>query len=113
MRKLFRKTPPDELINSVVSALGFRSMQDRSEVGHRSLLKEKMLEVLSELWPYYTPCYAKLFLVPDRRKFVTVCRQLLRLKRVNLLKRKVSGRTVFYHMSLPEPQPPQWEVSFL
>ena len=101
------------MINSVVSALGFRSMQDRSEVGHRSLLKEKMLEVLSELWPYYTPCYAKLFLVPDRRKFVTVVRQLLRLKGASLLQRKVKGRCTFYYLNLPEPPRADFEVNFL
>lgn len=113
MRKLFRKTVPDDLINKVVSALGFRGMNDRCEVGFKSLLKEQMSEVLSELWPYYTPCYAKIFLVPDRRKFVTVSRQLLRLKGASLHQRKVKGRCTFYSLSLPEPPPPQFEVEFL
>jgi len=111
MRKLFRRQPPDDLLDRVVQTLGFGSLDDRCEIDYKKIRKGNIEDILVEIYHYYTPCYARIFLKPDILKFMTVARQMLRLKGISILRRKTSS-AYFYRLGLPTAPESHFEVSF-
>lgn len=111
MRKLFRRKVPEELVQKVVRALGFPDLYDRCEIGYKHCKKDEIEPIMCELYPYYTPCYAKIFLAPDMKKLFTVARQLLKVYDIKLLRRKIP-RSYFYRLVHPKLPEAVFEVSF-
>ena len=79
-KKLFRKEPPKELVDSILRATGLLGMIDL-----RWFTKDELILVDYEAWlsllePYYLPCKASRFLHGefDTAKLITIFRHILR-----------------------------------
>ena len=64
--QLFRKVPSDEVLNKIVDAFGFRSLNDRRSFSRNDLLKLDTVAKVQEMKPlleqYYLPCKARTYL---------------------------------------------------
>lgn len=78
---LFRTSPPRELVEQILVALGFRGLEDLRWFSKDELTVETQDEWLPLLEPYYLPCKAERFLYRGRldgQDCVTILRHLLR-----------------------------------
>ncbi len=83
--QLFRKPLSDELINRIVEAFGFRSLNDRRSFSRSDLLKLNSVENVKALKPlleqYYLPCKARSYLSDlNEKNIVTILRQCIKTK---------------------------------
>ena len=79
-KKLFRKEPPKELVDSILRATGLIGMTDLRWFTNEELVLAGYEEWLPTLEPYYLPCKATRFLhgEMDHAKLVTIFRHILR-----------------------------------
>lgn len=76
---LFRKVPPLELLQELVKALHFESLEDTRWFQKTDISMEVFEQFLPVIEPYYIPCKAKLFLYEfTQAKAITVLRHLFR-----------------------------------
>ena len=112
MKNVFSINPPDDLILKALDAMGLPSLTAKNEVDESFLNHEKVAEVLEELRPYYYPCYYKTYCEKEQfdfQSYITVVRQMLRIKSRKILRRECSIRmdtNVYkygskYHLDLP------------
>lgn len=83
--QLFRKPLGETIIQKIVEAFGFRSLQDRRNFSRSDLIKlktvNKIQELKTELEVYYLPCKARTYLNDlDEKNVVTVLRQCIKPK---------------------------------
>ena len=83
--QLFRKNPTDELIQKIVIAFGFRSLNDRRCFSRNDLIKLDTVNIIKDLKPelelYYLPCKARTFLNDlNCKNVVTILRQCIKTK---------------------------------
>lgn len=105
MRKHFRQEIPDELVYRLLSVCGWRSLNDTREAIYRP---SEANSVLTEVYPYYVPVYARRFCKadPDLREYITIVRQVLRVRGLQIYTREKSrgGRSYTkYYLNLKEP----------
>jgi len=79
-KKLFRKDPPKELVDTILRATGLIGMTDLRWFTKEELNLEGYEEWLTTLEPYYLPCKAKRFLHGEREaaRVITIFRHVLR-----------------------------------
>jgi hypothetical protein len=79
-KKLFRKEPPKELVDSILRASGLLGMIDLRWFTRDELVLTGYDEWLPTLEPYYLPCKASRFLhgEMDCAKLITIFRHILR-----------------------------------
>ena len=79
-KKLFRKEPPKELVDSILRASGLLGMIDLRWFTRDELVLTGYEEWLPTLEPYYLPCKASRFLhgEMDSAKLITIFRHILR-----------------------------------
>ena len=79
-KKLFRKEPPKELVDSILRASGLLGMIDLRWFTRDELVLTGYEEWLPSLEPYYLPCKASRFLhgEMDCAKLITIFRHILR-----------------------------------
>lgn len=79
-KKLFRKEPPKELVDSILRASGLLGMIDLRWFTRDELVLIGYEEWLPTLEPYYLPCKASRFLYGemDCAKLITIFRHILR-----------------------------------
>ena len=79
-KKLFRKEPPKELVDSILRATGLLGMIDLRWFTKEELILTGYEEWLTQLEPYYLPCKAARFLhgEMDHAKLITIFRHILR-----------------------------------
>ena len=79
-KKLFRKDPPKELVESILRATGLIGMTDLRWFTKEELNLVGYDEWLTALEPYYLPCKAKRFLHGEMgaARIVTIFRHVLR-----------------------------------
>jgi len=79
-KKLFRKEPPKELVDSILRASGLLGMIDLRCFTRDELILTGYEEWLPALEPYYLPCKASRFLhgEMDCAKLITIFRHILR-----------------------------------
>jgi hypothetical protein len=79
-KKLFRKEPPKELVDSILRATGLIGVTDLRWFTKEELALQAYEEWLPALEPYYLPCKAARFLhgEMDHAKLVTIFRHILR-----------------------------------
>ena len=79
-KKLFRKEPPKELVDSILRATGLLGMIDLRWFTKEELSLTDYEEWLTQLEPYYLPCKATRFLhgEMDHTKLITIFRHILR-----------------------------------
>jgi hypothetical protein len=79
-KKLFRKEPPKELVDSILRASGLLGMIDLRWFTRDELVLTGYEEWLPTLEPYYLPCKASRFLhgEMDCAKLITIFRHILR-----------------------------------
>ena len=79
-KKLFRKEPPTELVDSILRASGLLGMIDLRWFTRDELVLTGYDEWLPTLEPYYLPCKASRFLhgEMDCAKLITIFRHILR-----------------------------------
>jgi hypothetical protein len=80
VRKLFRKDPPKELVESILRATGLIGMTDLRWFTKDELSLEANEEWLQALEPYYLPCKASRFLHEkmDGARLITIFRHIVR-----------------------------------
>jgi len=91
--QLFRKQPSDELIQLVVAAFGFRSLNDRRCFSRSDLVKlktvPKIKELKSDLESFYLPCKARTYLNDlNEKNVVTILRQIIKTKGFTICSRE-------------------------
>jgi len=112
MKQVFSSTPPDDLILKALDAMGLPSMMAKNEVDESFLNYEKIAEVCEALKAYYYPCFYTKYCIRqdfDFQAYITIVRQLLRLKNRKLIRRECCIRVdtnVYkygskYHLDLP------------
>ncbi len=77
---VYRRTPPAELLEAMLAALGFHGGTTDTHWFHREELRTPPVELLAELESYYLPCKARRFFdgrPTDGSFFITVLRHLL------------------------------------
>jgi hypothetical protein len=79
-KKLFRKEPPKELVDTILRATGLINMTDLRWFTKDELSLEGHEEWLEQLEPYYLPCKAARFLhgAMDSLRLMTIFRHILR-----------------------------------
>ena len=79
-KKLFRKEPPKELVDSILRATGLLDMTDLRWFTKDELVMTGHESWLEELEPYYLPCKAARCLHEemDGAKMITIFRHILR-----------------------------------
>ena len=91
--QLFRKVPSDEVLNKIVDAFGFRSLNDRRSFSRNDLLKLDTVAKVQEMKPlleqYYLPCKARTYLNElTEKNVVTILRQCLKTKGFTICSRE-------------------------
>jgi hypothetical protein len=91
--QLFRKIPSDELVNKIVGAFGFRTLNDRRSFSRSDLSKLdtviKIKEMKSLLEQYYLPCKARTYLNDlNSKNIVTILRQCIKTKGYTICSRE-------------------------
>ena len=91
--QLFRKVPSDEVLNKIVEAFGFRSLNDRRSFSRNDLLKLDTVAKVQEMKPlleqYYLPCKARTYLNElTEKNVVTILRQCLKTKGFTICSRE-------------------------
>lgn len=77
-KRLFRKSPPKELVNEVLHHLHLLGLHDLRWFTKEELCADTLDEWLPLLEPYYLPCKAKRFLTEmDRSRIITILRHIL------------------------------------
>ena len=105
MKTLFSILPSDALIEKAVRSLGFQSLTDSREVDESMIDYASMEEVRAGLNACYYPCFRLQFLNDetfDFKRYITIVRQLLRVKGRKLLRRETSekvGKGVYRYTS--------------
>ena len=78
MSRLFRETPPLELVQQIVNHLGFTGLTDSKLFCVEEVNLGTLEEWVPLLEPYYLPCKAKKYFENlDGRRVVTVLRHIL------------------------------------
>jgi len=79
-KKLFRKEPSKELVDSILRATGLIGMEDLRWFTKEELSITQYEDWLPQLEPYYLPCKASRFLhgEMDHSKLITIFRHILR-----------------------------------
>lgn len=79
-KKLFRKEPSKELVDSILRATGLIGMEDLRWFTKEELSITHYEDWLPQLEPYYLPCKASRFLhgEMDHSKLITIFRHILR-----------------------------------
>jgi hypothetical protein len=79
MPKVFRKTPPVDLIERILVTLGIKGIQDTTWFSKSCIHLTEFEELLPEIEPYYIPCKAKEYIHIDMSssKVITIIRHLL------------------------------------
>jgi hypothetical protein len=84
--QLFRKKPSDDVIDELLTATGFNTLEDPKKVNRTYLESEAVInnyvEMQQKLAPFYIPCKAKKYLItePTPKNMITVIRQFLKIK---------------------------------
>lgn len=91
--QLFRKVPSDEVLNKIVEAFGFRSLNDRRSFSRNDLHKLNTVAKVQEMKPlleqYYLPCKARTYLNElTEKNVVTILRQCLKTKGFTICSRE-------------------------
>lgn len=82
---MFRETPPKELVEEILIALGFNGFTDRRTFFKESLTFSAFEPYFPILEPYYFPCKAKLFIRDaTAESSLTILRQILRPHNVSI-----------------------------
>lgn len=77
-KRLFRKIPPEELVNEILEHLKLHGLQERRWFTRDELCLESVDEWLPILEPYYIPCKAKRFLSNmTHARLTTIIRHIL------------------------------------
>jgi hypothetical protein len=77
-KRLFRKIPPEELVNEILEHLNLQGLQERRWFTRDELSLEAVDEWLPILEPYYIPCKAKRFLANmTHARLTTIIRHIL------------------------------------
>jgi hypothetical protein len=89
MPKIFRETPPIDLVERFLSAYSIRGLTDTTWFSKVSNLS-KIDDLLPELEPYYMPCKAKDYINTPltQDKGITILRQLLTAHSIQLIARE-------------------------
>jgi hypothetical protein len=118
MKNLFSKKPSDELILKALRSLGFENLQDPRRVEEGHLVIHLMEEVKDELATCYYPVFYNTYIQRDDfdyKQYITVVRQLLRLKGRQLLRKEkcklVGDKTYKYVPIYCLDLPPSEQVS--
>ena len=78
MAKLFRETPPVELVSTILCELGFTGITDSKLFSIEDISTEKLESWAPLLEPYYLPCKAKRYFNDlNERRIITILRHLL------------------------------------
>jgi hypothetical protein len=79
-RKLFRRDPPKELVDTILRATGLIGITDLRWFTKDELIVDTQEDWLPTLEPYYLPCKARRFLHGglDGARLITVFRHILR-----------------------------------
>jgi hypothetical protein len=78
MSRLFRETPPLDLIQTMMTALGFQGLNDTRLFCSEELKLDDLESWVPLLQPYYLPCKAKrYFETLDDKRIVTILRHVL------------------------------------
>ena len=97
MRKLFRTDIPDDLVGKILRCVGFTGLSDGKELRCQYIDTEILADTLTEIWPYYRPCYAKRYLKNELsyRNLITVVKHVLQTKGRTLIskERKSEGNS--------------------
>lgn len=105
--QLFKKKPSDEVIDELLQATGFNSLENPKVVSRTQLDNQdvinKYLKVQTKILPYYIPCKSKKYILdnPNAKNIVTVLRHLLKTRgySVQSQEKYQSGhKTIFYNI---------------
>ena len=105
MKSLFSILPSDALIEKAIMSIGFSSLGDTKEIDESMIDYATMEEVRAALAAFYYPCFRRQFLEAenfDFKRWITIVRQLLRVKGRKLLRRETSekvGKGVYRYTS--------------
>ena len=91
--QLFGKHLSDEVVNRIVEAFGFRSLNDRRSFSRSDLNKlntvDKVLELKPLLEQYYLPCKARTYLNDlNEKNIVTILRQCIKTRGYTICSRE-------------------------
>jgi hypothetical protein len=86
MPKLFRTSPPLDILEKLIHSFSLSSLQDTTWFSKSSLTLHTFEEILPELEPYYVPCKAKEFIHSPltHAKAFTILRQLCKVHEIHL-----------------------------
>lgn len=104
MKNLFRQNPPEDLIKRVLEVVGWKTYRDQHKAHLKSV--DEANAALTELWPYYQPCWARVYLKanPTLKEYMTIVRQILRTinKSIVAVERRVDYKSrTFYYLERP------------
>ena len=109
---------PDDLVLRMLQHLGFRSLEDATEIRHMVFKTDGLADILTELGGYYVNFAAKRYLTEDMglTRYLTICRHVLRQRGREILSRETSerGRKIRCYRLSPSQEPPaaSFEVDF-
>ncbi len=91
--QLFRKHPSDEVVNRIVEAFGFRSLEDRRSFSRSDLAKlntvNQIKQLKSTLEQYYLPCKARSYLNDlNEKNIITILRQCIKTRGYTITSRE-------------------------
>jgi hypothetical protein len=86
MPKVFRTSPPTELVERFLLTTGLRGVHDTTSFCKSSIDLEHFEQLLPELEPYYIPCKAKdyIYIVMTESRAITIIRHLLSSQNIKL-----------------------------
>lgn len=106
INQLFTKKIDNEMLIKLLNCFGLNDLHDKKYFcksdmqQHQSL--QRIIDLISELEPYYLPCKAKIYLdvsTFNEKRAVTILKQVLRLydHYLQSKERNVNGRKVIYY----------------
>lgn len=108
--QLFRKKPSNDIIGELLTVTGFNTLDDPKKVTRSHLdtdeVIKKYLELQTKLLPYYIPCKAKKYILPNPtgKNIITIVRHFLKIKAHSIIAQEKyqSGKKVIIYRIAPK-----------
>jgi hypothetical protein len=112
INQLFARPIDMDLLLQIAQCFNIKSLDDKRSFSKYDMIEfkttEKINQLLPEIWSYYIPCKAKMYLTElTEKKCITILKQILRLHGYALRskERNVKNKKIIFYQVINENEP--------
>lgn len=112
INQLFARPVDMEMLLKIIQCFNIKGLDDKRSFSKYDMIEfktiEKINDILPEIWSYYIPCKAKMYLTNlTEKKCITMLKQILRLHGFALRskERNLKNKKVIFYQVINENEP--------